>query len=116
MKKEVIEEFQKIYNIQDTNIVLRLLNIKAKLANERNVNMNNDELFDFLNYAMNFDEMQIWLIRMQLEGEELTLNDELKKFFELKTDDEILVLYDIGQNINEESIENARKLIKKRKN
>ena len=105
-----------MYNIQDTDIVFRLLKIKTKLANERNIDMNNDELFDFLNYAMNFDEMQIWLIRKQLKGEELTLNDELKKFFELKTDDEILVLYDIGQNINEESIDNARKLIKKEKN
>lgn len=92
----MIEEFKKTYNIQDTDIVFRLLKIKAKLANERNINMNNDELFDFLNYAMNFDEMNIWLIRKQFEGEELTLNDELKKFFELKTDDEILVLYDIS--------------------
>ena len=116
MKKEIIEEFKKTYNIQDTDIIFRLLKIKAKLAHERNADISNEELFDFLNNAMNYDEMNIWLIRKQFEGEKITLNDELKKFFELKTDDEILVLYDISQNVNEESIDNARKLIKKRKN
>lgn len=109
---QVIEEFKKLYGIQDTNTVLRLFNIKSKLASEKNVTMSDDELLRFLDNAMNYDEMQIWLIEKDIKGIEVTLDDTLKKFFELKTDEEILTLYDIEQNYNEKNIENVKKLIK----
>lgn len=112
---EDMEEFKKKYDIQDSDIILRIMTFKSKLANERNVNMSNEELFSFLDNVMNYDEMQIWLIRKEIEGVELTLNDKLKKFLELTTDERILILYDIAQNCNEKNIVNVRKLIKSSK-
>ena len=116
MKNNIIlEEFRKLYNIQDKNVLLRLLGIKSKLARERNIDMGVDDLILFLSNAMNYGEMQIWLIRQNLEGIELSLSDKLKRFFELETDEELLILYDIEQNYNEQNIENVRQLIKGRK-
>jgi len=108
---QAIEEFKKIYGIQDTDVVLRLLGIKSKLASEKNANMSDQELFNFLDNAMNYDEMQIWLMQMDIRGIEVSLNDSLKKFFELVTDEDILGLYDIEQNYNENNIESVKKLI-----
>ena len=109
MKNNIIlEEFRKLYNIQDKNVLLRLLGIKSKLARERNIDMGVDDLILFLSNAMNYGEMQIWLIRQNLEGIELSLSDKLKRFFELETDEGLLILYDIEQNYNEQNIENVR--------
>lgn len=116
MKNNIIlEEFRKLYNIQDKNVLLRLLGIKSKLARERNIDMGVEDLILFLSNAMNYGEMQIWLIRQNLEGIELSLSDKLKRFFELETDEGLLILYDIEQNYNEQNIENVRQLIKGRK-
>ncbi len=116
MKNNIIlEEFRKLYDIQDKNVLLRLLGIKSKLARERNIDMGVDDLILFLSNAMNYGEMQIWLIRQNLEGIELSLSDKLKRFFELETDEGLLILYDIEQNYNEQNIENVRQLIKGKK-
>lgn len=109
-----LEEFKKIYGIDNTYVVLRLLIIKTKLQNEKNVIMSNDELINFITEAMNYGTMQLWLIENSFEGKRLSLNDKLKKFFELKTDEEILHIYDINQNYNEQNIENVLKLINSR--
>ena len=77
--------------------------------------MSNDELILFLQSAMNYDDIQIWLMKMQFQGVQITLNDELKKFFELKTDDDILRLYDIEQNCNQNNIDSIRKTLKKKR-
>ena len=115
INNEIIEELKK-YGIQDTDIVLRVISIKSKLENEINVNMSNEELFSFLSKAMNNGKMNIWLIKKHLEGINLTLNDKLKKFFELESDEDILGLYYIEQNYYGNKIKKVRKLIKERKN
>ena len=115
INNEIIEELKK-YGIQDTDIVLRVISIKSKLENEINVNMSNEELFSFLGKAMNNGKMNIWLIKKHLEGINLTLNDKLKKFFELESDEDILGLYYIEQNYYGNKINKVRKLIKERKN
>ena len=74
--------------------------------------MNYDELILFLKNIMNYDEMQIWLMRKQMEGIELTLNDELKKFFSLKTNNDILRLYDVEQNYDQNNINELKLLLK----
>ena len=76
------------------------------------LNMNYDELILFLKNIMNYDEMQIWLMRKQMEGIELTLNDELKKFFTLKTNNDILRLYDVEQNYDQNNINELKLLLK----
>lgn len=90
--------FKKIrlsYNIQDGKTVLRLMNLKLIFEQIKHVNMTIDELIIFLKSAMNYDEMQIWLVKQQMKGVQLSLNEKLRKFFELKSDADILKQYDV---------------------
>ena len=104
-KNLTIEEVKLRYSLDD-DVALRLEMIKSIL------NMNYDELILFLKNIMNYDEMQIWLMRKQMEGIELTLNDELKKFFTLKTNNDILRLYDVEQNYDQNNINELKLLLK----
>ena len=104
-KTLTIEEVKLTYSLDD-DVALRLEMIKSIL------NMNYDELILFLKNIMNYDEMQIWLMRKQMEGIELTLNDELKKFFTLKTNNDILRLYDVEQNYDQNNINELKLLLK----
>lgn len=105
-----LEEFRK-FNIRDTKVLSRLLSIRAKLVCERNIDMGAEELLSFLTSAMNYGNMSVWLIRQKLKGIKLSLNDKLKKFFELETDEEILILYDIEQDHYEKNVEYVRNVI-----
>ena len=104
-KNLTIEDVKLKYSLDD-DVALRLEMIKFIL------NMNYDELILFLKNIMNYDEMQIWLMRKQMEGIELTLNDELKKFFTLKTNNDILRLYDVEQNYDQNNINELKLLLK----
>ena len=104
-KNLTIEEVKLKYSLDD-DVALRLEMIKSIL------NMNYDELILFLKNIMNYDEMQIWLMRKQMEGIELTLNDELKKFFSVKTNNDILRLYDVEQNYDQNNINELKLLLK----
>ncbi len=104
-KNLTIEDVKLKYSLDD-GVALRLEMIKSIL------NMNYDELILFLKNIMNYDEMQIWLMRKQMEGIELTLNDELKKFFTLKTNNDILRLYDVEQNYDQNNINELKLLLK----
>ena len=87
------------------------MSIRAKLVCERNIDMGAEELLSFLTSAMNYGNMSVWLIRQKLKGIKLSLNDKLKKFFELETDEEILILYDIEQDHYEKNVEYVRNVI-----
>ena len=104
-KNLTIEDVKLKYSLDD-GVALRLEMIKSIL------NMNYDELILFKKNIMNYDEMQIWLMRKQMEGIELTLNDELKKFFTLKTNNDILRLYDVEQNYDQNNINELKLLLK----
>ena len=106
-----LEEFRK-FNIRDTKVLSRLLSIRSKLVCERNIDMGAEELLSFLASAMNYGNMSVWLMRQKLKGIKLSLNDKLKKFFELKTDEEILTLYDIEQDHYEKNVEYVRSVIR----
>lgn len=75
--------------------------------------MSIDELITFLNSAMNYDDMQIWLMKQEIKGVQLSLNEKLKKFFELKTDDDILRQYDIEQNYDQNNITEIEKVLRR---
>jgi len=111
-KKNNIENIKIEYNIQEDNIVFRLLELKNEIKNKKQKEINLDELISFLESAMNYDEMNIWFIKNQLKGIAYNLNDSLKKFFELKTNDDILRLYDLEQNYNQENIDSIKKTLK----
>ena len=106
-----LEEFRK-FNIRDTKVLSRLLSIRSKLVCERNIDMGAEELLSFLASAMNYGNMSVWLIRQKLKGIKLSLNDKLKKFFELETDEAILILYDIEQDHYEKNVEYVRNVIR----
>ena len=81
-----------------------------------------DEIISFLRSAMNYDEMNIWLLRMSAKGIDVSLDESLSKFFELVPQEKILSLYDVHKDemkkvvIEEESEKNddAKKLVKRR--
>jgi len=102
-------------DITDKNVALRISELKQDFYTKKQVNMECDELIDFLKNAMNYDEMQIWLLRQQTHGIKPTLDDMLKKFFQLKTNEDIMKLYDIEQNYNQNNIDNIRKTLKKKR-
>lgn len=49
----------------------------------------------------------------KIKGVELSLNEKLKKFFDLNSDEEILKKYDIQQNYDENNITGIRKVLTK---
>ena len=102
-KKEnlTIEEIKLKYDLQDDDVVLRLLTLKSAIKTERQKSINYNELLSFLKSSMNYDEMQIWLMRKQMEGVELNSNDD------------ILILYDVEQNYDQNNIDEIKKTLKK---
>lgn len=108
------DELKEKYELKDDNVISRLISLRNTIKTKRDKSMSYDELILFLNFAMNYDDMQIWLIKNELQGVQLTLNDELEKFFELNTDDDILRSYDIGQNCDQNNIDSIKTLKKRR--
>lgn len=108
-----LEEIKIKYGLQSEEIVLRLWTLKIAIRNEKQRSMNYDELIAFLKRTMNYGDMQMWLMNKQIEGIELTLNDKLKKFFELKSNKDILDFYDIEQNYNQNNIRGIKKKLEK---
>ena len=108
------DELKEKYDLKDDNVISRLISLRNTIKTKRNKSMSYDELISFLQSAMNYDDMQIWLMEKEFQGIQLTLNDELKKFFELKTEDDILRLYDVEQNYDQNNIDSISKTLKKR--
>ncbi len=108
-----LEKIKSLYNIQDDETAQRIINLKSIIKQTKQQSMTIDELIIFLNDAMNYDEMQIWLMRQKIKGVELSLNEKLKKFFDLNSDEEILKIYDIQQNYDENNITGIRKVLTK---
>ena len=108
-----IEELKCKYNLQD-DIICKLCSLKNLIEEKRQKSMNYNELITFLKSAMNYDEMQIWFIKQQILNKKITLNEELKKFFELKTNDDILILYDVEQNYNQNNLDEIKRVLENR--
>lgn len=113
VKDETLEDMKLVYGIWDDEIIQRLWVIKLAIKEEKQNNMRNDELISFLISIMNYGDMQIWLMDQRMKGVNLSLNEKLKKFFELKSDQDILGLYDVEQNYNQDNINGIRKTLKK---
>lgn len=109
-----IDELKFKYNLQD-DIICKLCSLKNLIEEKRQKSMNYNELITFLKSAMNYDEMQIQFIKQQILNKKITLNEELKKFFELKTNDDILILYDVEQNYNQNNLDGIKRVLEKNK-
>lgn len=107
------EKIKMLYNIQDAETIQRLINLQLFFEQTKHVIMSIEQLIIFLKAAINYDDMQIWIMKQKRNGVQLSLNDTLKKFFELKTDEEILRQYDVEQNYNTNNIARVRKVLKK---
>lgn len=112
-ERETLEDIKLVYGIWDDEILQRLWIIKSAINEEKQHDMSNDELISFLKSIMNYGDMQIWLMRQRMNGVNLSLNEALKKFFELKSDQDILELYDIEQNYDYENIKGIRKTLER---
>ena len=92
-------------------IAKKIIRLRTTINSNREIQLSYDELVFFLKNAMNYNDMQIWLLRKEFEGDSVSLNDSLTKFFELNDDKSILRLYDIEQNCNEKNIDDVRRSI-----
>ncbi len=108
-----IEELKFKYNLQN-DIICKLCSLKNLIEEKRQKSMNYNELITFLKSAMNYGEMQIWFIKQQILNINITLNEKLKKFFELKTNDDILILYDVEQNYNQNNLDEIKRVLENR--
>ena len=108
----IIEDIKSTYDI-DNNNILRLLELHLLIKHNYQKDMSISDLINFLNSVMNYDEMQIWFIRCQLKNKNISLNEKLTKFFTLKSNDDILRLYNMEQNYNQNNLDNVKKMIKK---
>ena len=118
--KTISEEIRKQFNaIRQTNeevdlddsTITRLLEAQSVICEKRNNNMTIEGLLTFIKSAMNYGQFQIWLLDNQIEGVSVTLNEQINKFLSETSMDEILKLYDIEQNYNQNNIESIRKTL-----
>ena len=77
------EKIKMLYNIQDAETIQRLINLQLFFEQTKHVIMSIEQLIIFLKTAINYDDMQIWIMKQKINGVQLSLNDTLKKFFEL---------------------------------
>lgn len=106
--KKQLDIIKKENDITDDKVVLRLWKLRLSINEQKHTIMDYKGLIKFLKNAMNYDEMQIWIMKQQMIGKELTLSDMLEKFFELKSDEDIIRLYDMEQNYDQNNINNIR--------
>ena len=112
---ETLDELRIKYNIQDINVILRLISLRKSFKKYKQRSMSYYELILFLKSVMNYGDMQIWLMEKQLLRIQVTLEEQLKKFFELTTEDDILGLYDIEQNYDQKNIDSISKTLGKKR-
>ena len=72
----LIDDIKSTYNINNDKIVYRLLELRDLIIDNKKKDISILDLIKFLNSAINYDEMQIWLLRKQMKGEVLTLEDK----------------------------------------
>ena len=89
----------------------RLYELKRILNKTRNISISYDELIIILKSVMNYDEINIWLVRKSLRGEEATLDEILTKYFKTNNYEDFLRIYDIDQNCNQNNIDDVRSAI-----
>lgn len=92
------------YKLSDEN-VNRIIGLRKYLAEEQHEYLTYWDLMDKLKWAMNCDEMQIWLIENDLKGIKTSLDEDLTKFFELTANQRIITIFEINKNVNDVNLE-----------
>lgn len=107
---EPLEDMKLVYGIRDDEVLQRLWIIKAAIEDKRQEKMEYDEFLLLLKNIMNYGDMQIWLMKQRMEGKNITLEESLKRFFELNSDEDILNLCGAEQNYNQLNIQNIQRV------
>ena len=111
-----MEKFECKHNITDVNVINRLNTLKPKFEALLQRNIENDEFIDMLDIAMNCDEMQIWLLENSFADIKTTEEQDLAKYFELNTDERIIINYRCMSNCNEENLNDVISHFQREKN
>ena len=90
------------------DLIIQLTELQCIIATETGDNLTMEELIRFLKRAMNHNRFQIYLLKKQLAGEELSTEEALKQYLAETDINKILCSYRISQNVNEKNIENVR--------
>lgn len=96
MEEKELKKLKQKYSLKE-EVLLNVLEIQSKI-NEKN-ELSFGELISFLVRIMNDREMQAWRFGRNLNGEIVSLNDSLAKYFKLKTNEEIINLYELNNNV-----------------
>jgi len=96
MEEKELKKLKQKYSLKE-EVLLNVLEIQSKI-NEKN-ELSFGELISFLVRIMNDREMQAWIFGRNLNGEIVSLNDSLTKYFKLKTNEEIINLYELNNNV-----------------
>lgn len=96
MEEKELKKLKQKYSLKE-EVLLNVLEIQSKI-NEKN-ELSFGELISFLVRIMNDREMQAWRFGRSLNGEIVSLNDSLAKYFKIKTNEEIINLYELNNNV-----------------
>ena len=88
MKKRSILELRR------EKVEIRMNEFKSLVRAKSNTIISDYDISKFLKSAMNFTEMQTWLLDMRIKNAEVTDLDLYEKLFDLKTTAELVSLYD----------------------
>lgn len=96
MEEKELKKLKQKYSLKE-EVLFNVLEIQSKI-NEKN-ELSFEELISFLVRIMNDREMQAWRFGRNLNGEIVSLNDSLTKYFKLKTNEEIINLYELNNKV-----------------
>lgn len=108
------KEIKEKYDLEE-KVIFELKQLQNILAVEKNADLSLEEIIKFLQSAMNFNEFQIFLMSLELEGTKISLNDSLDLYFSSTSYLQILNIYDTMQNFNENNINNIKEEVSKEK-
>ena len=100
-----VEKFESKHDITDQDVINRLIGLKPKFEAILGKEITYDELTDLLDYCMNGNEMQIILLENEINGIKTTEEQDLAKYFEITTDERILIDLKCCLNCNEANLE-----------
>lgn len=104
-------ELRTKYGITNQGVLERINTFRTKLNTKLNKELTTDELIEYLNEAMNCDEVQLRWVENYFKGTKTTLEEDLMLLFECATDEQIFMKYAAMTNVNEANFEDCIKSI-----
>lgn len=96
-------------NQLETVILNRIMGLQELISSEKGENISLEELVEFLDNVINYNEFQIWL--SDITEKKLSKEERLKLFLSRTSDNDILRLYGTEKNYNQNNLANITKMI-----